>query len=1121
MATLWTQAPLRYSMEFLRGLKRTALPSGPDIKEHLLRLGVWKWRCMPRGKKAGRHLQRKIYPIIGNRPHVCKCSPTISKSRHLQAHKCKSDDLSQPVSSQLGGIQSFLTRHCQHNVANRVLTRIDVASRNFDPQPPVKHHEPTHKNVHHLPSLFLSNARSLSNKLEEFELRLHDLHTGIAIVTETWFRENSPAEMTDIQGYTTFSRARAERSGGGVAVYVREDIPSRTLDIPVPEELECTWVNVRPHRLPRKVSCLAVCAVYSPPDSPHTYPTTPTRQAMAWITPAIKSMIQQRQQAFANNDKTSWKNLRNSVQRKISVSKSKYYNTNVETLKKEDPALWHKQIKTMTNSTRTEPVIHIDGLDPRDKRGTANAINKELASVINSLPPLDPAVLPSYLPSLQPPTTKPPSIKELRPISLTSLLSKVAENFICQWTLTDIIPRIDTQQFGGIKGRSTTHCLLDMTHTMFKACDKPNTICTLVSTDYSKEFDRVSHTVAICRLLDLGLRPSIARWITDFLTNRCQVVRYHGALSDSVPVTCGLPQGTLLGPLIFTAYINSAAQQVVSRRWKFVDDLNLLEVRDPPTSSSHLQQDLTDLDNWSKESHMMLHPGKCKVMYVYFSKALHIPRPLTINNVVLQEVSSMKILGIHLQANLKWNIHVDTIYHKASQRLYLLCKLKHFHLPIEDLVSVYISYIRPVMEYGAPVWHSGLSNSLSNKIEKVQRRALRIILGASFTSYSTACAQLGLPTLYARRHELTTKFAKSLEQSDQYRHLLPPLRGEVKSRTLDENRRIQVVIYIFRTHSRKFQVRHFQVCATRTLAVCRPAHGPDMNHSGVRAMYRPAHATPWLPEFWLPAFQRTRHTLKFTIFPINLRLESSLVPYLRRVACAGPYIPVHTTNYQVSGRVRRYHRPAHAVADISCTHPDTPGHAKFHGTCPDIDECLSDPNVCGAGTCRNKFGTYKCDCPDDDSRIVLEDSGVTVAIDGRSVELHWSYRLGSNLVVFEAWYHQRNGREEMIAFHPPTTIDVPPNLNATEGDQVTIQAHANGVPPPTYVWEKVNGSLPSNSVISATTGALKLLNATLQDSGEYRVTASNQLGNVSDVTILTILTADARPIPEPYRGRPG
>ncbi|KAI8482670.1 Neurexophilin [Branchiostoma belcheri] len=227
--------------------------------------------------------------------------------------------------------------------------------------------------------------------------------------------------------------------------------------------------------------------------------------------------------------------------------------------------------------------------------------------------------------------------------------------------------------------------------------------------------------------------------------------------------------------------------------------------------------------------------------------------------------------------------------------------------------------------------------------------------------------------------------------------------GHVSEETsLDENRRIRVVYS--RTHARKFQIYgHFQVCATRTLGVCGPAHGPDMNHSCVRAMYRPAHLVTgadislvwapvvrsrpklfiprcatslaeavthgpnilchstalsrdtayspegctsvlwsdyhspmpaaWFPGSWLPAFQRTRHTLTFTIFPINLSLESSLVPYLRRVTCAGPYIPVHTTNYQVSGRVRRNHRPAHAVADISCTHPDTPGHAKFHGTC--------------------------------------------------------------------------------------------------------------------------------------------------------------------------------------------
>ncbi|KAI8485682.1 hypothetical protein Bbelb_365160 [Branchiostoma belcheri] len=288
----------------------------------------------------------------------------------------------------------------------------------------------------------------------------------------------------------------------------------------------------------------------------------------------------------------------------------------------------------------------------------------------------------------------------------------------------------------------TTHCLLDMTHSLFMACDRPNNICSLVSTDYSKAFDRVSHTVAICRLLELGLRPSLARWITDFLTSRIQAVRYHGATSDTVPVTCGLPQETLLGPLIFTAYINSAAQQAISKRWKFVDDLNLLEIRNPPTSPSHLQQDLTALDQWSKKSHDAS-PREVK--------APHIPRPLTINNVLLQEVRSMKILGIHLQANMKWNTHVDTIYNKASQRLYLLRKLKHFHLPIDDLVTVYVTYIRPVTEYAAPVWHSGLSTLLCNKLEKVQRRALRIILGKDFISYSKACEQPALPTLKGRR----------------------------------------------------------------------------------------------------------------------------------------------------------------------------------------------------------------------------------------------------------------------------------------------------------------------------------------------------------------------------------
>ncbi|XP_035660325.1 polycystic kidney disease protein 1-like 2 [Branchiostoma floridae] len=93
------------------------------------------------------------------------------------------------------------------------------------------------------------------------------------------------------------------------------------------------------------------------------------------------------------------------------------------------------------------------------------------------------------------------------------------------------------------------------------------------------------------------------------------------------------------------------------------------------------------------------------------------------------------------------------------RRLYLLRNLKHFNVSIGDLVTVYVTYIRPVLEYCAPVWHSGLTTALSDRIEKVQRRAVRIILGQSYTSYTDACSDLGLPSLQARRLELITHFA--------------------------------------------------------------------------------------------------------------------------------------------------------------------------------------------------------------------------------------------------------------------------------------------------------------------------------------------------------------------------
>ncbi|KAI8484044.1 hypothetical protein Bbelb_381620 [Branchiostoma belcheri] len=335
-------------------------------------------------------------------------------------------------------------------------------------------------------------------------------------------------------------------------------------------------------------------------------------------------------------------------------------------------------------------------------------------------PPINMQDIDRSLPSVVPlAKTSPPSITELRPVSLTSILAKVCESFVSEQILADIAPNIDDKQFGGLPGRSTTLCLVDIMHLLYKNSDHTGTVSSLVLTDFSKAFDRVDHTVAITRLLDLGCRPSLIPWLCDFLTSRRQRVLYQGSLSGWEVLTCGLPQGTVLAPIVFIATINSAALNATSHQWKFVDDLNMIETRHIRAKSS-LQHDLNELDKWTNESFMKLHPNKCKVVHFHFTK---IPPPLPalqIDGHTLQSVNSAKLLGVWIQSDLKWNTHVTHMIKQGSKRLFLLRRLKQFSLPIDDMVVVYTTYIRPVLEYAAPVWSPGLTERQS-QLESVQK----------------------------------------------------------------------------------------------------------------------------------------------------------------------------------------------------------------------------------------------------------------------------------------------------------------------------------------------------------------------------------------------------------------
>ncbi|KAI8510960.1 hypothetical protein Bbelb_118760 [Branchiostoma belcheri] len=343
------------------------------------------------------------------------------------------------------------------------------------------------------------------------------------------------------------------------------------------------------------------------------------------------------------------------------------------------------------------------------------------------------------------PKSQPPTLDQLRPISLTSQFSKIAEYFALKWILNDI--EFDKRQFGSLKGRSTVHAIVSLIDSLCKATDKPSTSCSILATDFSKAFDRVHHSTVITKLIYKGLRPELLPWICDFITRRRQVVRYRGALSGWEYLSCGVAQGTLLGPVLFLVLIDDACHDANSPVWKYVDDMNLLETRSLNQPSS-LQNDLDDLNTWSKRNHMLLN----------------------------------SVLGVILQNNLHWDKQVNHMVGKASRKLYFLKRLKRFNVSHSDLTTIYTGYIRPILEYAAPAWTPALTKAQERSLERVQRRACCIILGTNYTGYDNALQHLGLSSLAERRELLCVKFARTLVSGEKlFADRLESCRGAVRN----------------------------------------------------------------------------------------------------------------------------------------------------------------------------------------------------------------------------------------------------------------------------------------------------------------------------------------------------
>ena len=159
---------------------------------------------------------------------------------------------------------------------------------------------------------------------------------------------------------------------------------------------------------------------------------------------------------------------------------------------------------------------------------------------------------------------------------------------------------------------------------------------------------------------------------------------------------------------------------LTTKSFKYVDDLSLWKVR-LTNQHSRIGQEVHDLDAWAKDNYLTLNTSKCKVMQVCFKKDVPAPPSLQIVGIELEVVSETKLLGLTVQSDLGWQTQINNMVSKASRRLYMLSCLRRVGAQADDLVSVYMGYVRPICEYAAPVWHSNITVYSLNNLSAFKR----------------------------------------------------------------------------------------------------------------------------------------------------------------------------------------------------------------------------------------------------------------------------------------------------------------------------------------------------------------------------------------------------------------
>ena len=337
-----------------------------------------------------------------------------------------------------------------------------------------------------------------------------------------------------------------------------------------------------------------------------------------------------------------------------------------------------------------------------------------------------------------------------RPISLTSIVCKLMETFVKDAIMEHLVIEnlLSAKQFGFIPGRSTVTQLLQYLDKCLDAMATGGVVDTIYL-DFQKAFDTVPHRRLLGKLEAYGITGPMLAWIGGFLSGRSQVVKVNGVESASAPVLSGIPQGSVLGPLLFVIYINDLPDTLSSNTFLFADDTKVFRKITSKEDALALQADLAALQLWSDKWLLRFHPDKCHVLTLGKLEDIKYTFRYKISQQELEHVFEEKDLGILIDSNLRFDEHISSKVNKANAIMGLIRRTFTF-LDCKLFKKLYTTFVRPHLEYGQVVWSPFLKKQI-NMIENVQIRATKLIDGLQNLEYSERLKVLDLPSLVYRR----------------------------------------------------------------------------------------------------------------------------------------------------------------------------------------------------------------------------------------------------------------------------------------------------------------------------------------------------------------------------------